>query len=212
MTYNMLLNLEKINEWELSKTTCFVMGVFADLESWAIKYKTNDVENDDFYYLLYRNKILTDLPFLGSKSSISRSIKELEDKGIIKSINKNSNPAYCLTEKGMTWKRPSGTTNGAESIPKKSTPKKKKGSLSLSKKTRYDDTTSEYQILFTQKAKEYCSAEKIDNNEIIKCIDWHVSKGNTFVNWLSTFRTWCRNHKDFKSKSEDNSTLGKAAM
>ena len=205
MTYTMLLNLEKINEWDLSKTTCFVMGVFADLESWAIKYKTNNGENDDFYYLLYRNKILTDLPFLGSKSSISRSIKELEDKGIIKSINKHSNPAYCLTEKGLTWKR---NSTSSEPTQKQITPKTKKSTLSLTKKQRFDDAPLEYQKLVYQKANEHCKANNIDTNEVQKCIDWHVSKGNTFVNWLSAFRTWCRNLKKYNPNDGDNTTLG----
>jgi len=190
MTYTMLLNLEKINEWDLNKTTCFVMGVFADLESWAIKYKSNDGECDDFYYLLYRNKILTDLPFLGSVSSISRSIKELEDKGIIKSINKNSNPAYCLTEKGFEWKRvssPSQNQKKKESIQKP----KKKNRYSLSKKIRFDNTSDEYQKLIMEYSLAYCDKVGLDRGEYYKFVDWHVSKATLFANWTSAFRNWC---------------------
>ncbi len=210
MTYTMLLNLEKITEWKLGKNTCFVMGVFADLESWAIKYKSNDGEDDNFYYLLYRSKILADLPFLGSVSSVSRAIQELEDKGIIKSINKLSNPAYCLTEKGMEWKRKS--TGSTPNIPasKKNTTKTK-SKFSLGKKTRFDDTEDSYKNLVKEACLIYCIENKISTDEFENFIDWHVSKGNVFVNWLSAFRNWCKKAKQIKS-NDGESTLGKLEL
>lgn len=192
MTFTMLINLEKVIEWDLSKTTIFIMGAFADLESWAIKYKSNDAENDDFYYLLYRSKILKDLPFLGSASSVSRGIKELEDKGIIKSINKHSNPAYCLTEKGMTWKRKPDGGEKTPPSPKHKTPPKTKSKFSLGKKSRFDATSDEYRALIQQECLKYCSDNNASTEEFNSFIDWHVSKGSVFVNWLSAFRNWVR--------------------
>jgi hypothetical protein len=199
MTYMMLLNLEKILEWELGKTTAFVMGVFADLESWADKTVIEEDGEPEVYYTLYRSKVIADLPFVGSKSSVSRAIGELEEKGIIVSTNKNSTPAYRLTEKGMEWKRKPGT--GAAPEQKK---EKQSGVFSLGKKTRAEKLSPDYYKLLQQEARNICNTQGIPFEEFGKFFDHHASKGNAFVNWLSAFRNWTRNYKRFNPDAGEN--------
>lgn len=192
MTYTMLMNLEKILEWKLSKTTAFVMGVFADLESWADKTVIEEDGSHEVYYTLYRSKILADIPFIGSKSSISRAIVELEEKGIIASTNKHTTPAYRLTEKGLEWKRKPGTSTSS-----KKQPEKKGGKFSLGKLAKADQLTPEYYNLLQLEAKKICDAQGIPFDEFGKFIDHHASNGRSFINWLSAFRNWVRNYKKF---------------
>jgi len=206
MTFGMYTNLQKVNEWKLQLRTIHVMGIFADLESWATPHKSNDVNDDNIYYLLYREKILAELPFLGSVSTISRSIKELEDKGIVKCINKNTTPAYCLTEKGLSWKRKpeiKKNANDSESkSPKLIVPKDKKShKFQLTKKTALVDLPDGYieRDLYTA-CLEVAQRQGIVNGklEYEKFIEHNSMIGGTWVNWLSAFSSWCRKHKELQ--------------
>lgn len=212
MTYIGILNFQKMFDWKLSSSASFLMCAFADLESWAVRYKSEDKESDDIYYLLYRKKILKDLPVLGSVSSVSRGIRELEDKGIIKSINKHSTPAYCLTVKGLEWKRrveatdqtpPPEESKDAEKPPNKK-PKTVKKGFSLERSTTVDNLNSEYYQKLRDKCLSICVEKHIDKEEFDKFIDWHSSKGNGYKNWLSAFRNWSRNCKKYSGDESAN--------
>lgn len=100
MTYNIAINQLKMMEWDLSFKACAILHKMVDLSSWAdaihVEKKT--------YYVLYRNKMLEELPCLGAAlSTVSKYIQELEQKKIIESINKSTVPAYRLTAKGREW-------------------------------------------------------------------------------------------------------------
>ena len=206
MTWWMCTNLKKVNEWKLKQRTILVMGIFADLENWATPHKSNDVTDNNIYYLLYREKIHVELPFLGSISTISRSIKELEDKGIIKSINKNTTPAYCLTEKGLTWKRRANiSSNDGDSKPKNTTPKQSHKSpikMALGKKVAIGDLGKEYVALLYTSCMKMGLEKGIINprEEFDKFIEHHSKMGNKFANWLAAFSTWCRKRKELDKK------------
>lgn len=196
MTYWGIINYEKLMEWKLGKTTVLLMPLFADLESWATRIKSDD-DSEEVYYLLFREKILEELPFLGSISSISRGIKELEDKGIIKCIHKNSTPAYCLTEKGFSWKRKSKSSeepNDAESKKTKARISKEKNPLFLGKPTKLKMLNPEYMKLLKEYCMELCDKLKIPKSEFDVFLDWHASKGSAFEDWKSAFRNWGRLH------------------
>jgi hypothetical protein len=205
MTYWGIINYEKLMEWKLGKTTVLLMPLFADLESWATRVKT-DEDSDEVYYLLFREKILEELPFLGSISSISRAIKELEDKGIIKCIHKNSTPAYCLTQKGLSWKRKPKTseeTNGAEPKKTKARIAKEKHPLFLAKKTKAKDLTE----TFIKNLQTYCHAyaekTKIPKFQFEAFMDDRASKGVAYEDWASAFRTWCRKYSEYRLMEEN---------
>lgn len=207
MTYFGLINYQKAIDWDLGKTTVHLMPVFSDLESWANPVKPNDPEDNRPYYLLYREKILKDIPYLGSLTSISRSILELETKEIIESINKHYAPAYRLTEKGLSWKRKPETENpnGGESAeqpqPPKTAPKKerKKNKFALTTPQRAEDLSKEYMDDLFQASMKVALAKNIKNpkDEFENFLLHHSKKGNKWANWLSAFQTWCNNYKKF---------------
>jgi len=206
MTYFGLINYQKALDWDLGKTTVHLMPVFSDLESWANPVKPNDPEDNRPYYLLFQKKILKDIPYLGSVTSISRSILELETKGIIESINKHYAPAYRLTEKGLSWKRKPEieNTNGGESaepLPQPKTPPKerKKNKFALSSLKRVEDLSKEYMDDLFQAAMNMALKNNMPNakEEFEKFLEHHSKKGNKWANWLSAFSTWCRNSKKF---------------
>ncbi|MFH0710150.1 MAG: hypothetical protein V2A75_08090 [Pseudomonadota bacterium] len=217
MTFAMCINLQKVNEWKLRLRTIPVMGVFADLESWATRHKSNDVNDDNIYYLLYREKILAELPFLGSVSTISRSIKELEDKGIIKCINKNTTPAYCLTEKGISWKRKpeikKNANDGESKPPKLTAPKDKKPhKFQFTKKTALVDLPAGYieHDLYTACLEAAQRLGVVNGRlEYEKFIEHNSMIGGAWVNWLSAFSSWCRKHKELqKNQNGDDDERG----
>lgn len=208
MTYNSIINNEKMTEWKLGATTGYVMAVFADLESWATRLKSNDADDDNVYYLLYREKILKDLPYLGSVTSISRALKELESKDIIKCIHKNSTPAYCLTAKGLGWKRkPDAEKNANDGdLPpdeKKDTKAPKAFKFQLSRSTGLDKLSLEYMEKLFPKCMEIGAKYELGNaaqcKEEFEKFLLHYSKvGSKFANWSSAFSIWCDNHRKFK--------------
>jgi len=206
MTYFGLINYQKAIDWDLGKTTVHLMPIMADLESWANPVKSNDPEDNRPYYLLYREKILKDVPYLGSVSSISRSILELETKGIIECINKHYAPAYRLTEKGFTWKRKpeSENPNDGESPEQTAQPKtpskeRKKNKFVLPSKKRAEDLSKEYMDDLFKSAIDMANKRNIPNakEEFEKFLEHHSKHGNKWANWLSAFSTWCRNNKKF---------------
>lgn len=216
MTYFGLINYQKAIDWDLGKTTVHLMCVFADLESWANAVKSNDPEDNRPYYLLYREKILKDVPYLGSVSSISRSILELETKGIVECINKHYAPAYRLTEKGLSWKRKpeNENPNDGESSeqppqPKPTPPKeRKKNKFALSSKKRVEDLSKEYMSDLFQSAMQMAIKHNIPNakEEFEKFLEHHSKNGNKWANWLSAFSTWCRNNKKFNEPNVGENT------
>lgn len=161
--------------------------------------------NDKTYTVLYRNMILKQIPhFKISTRTLSTAIKELEDSGLIECINKNTVPAYITTTKADSY---NFLPNGGEFEISENEPKKEKKQqlLSLGKKTRLDKTTDAYKKLLQEKAKEFSEKNNIEFTETFQSfLDYHTAKGNTNVNWLSAYRTWCRNKIKWDSKNNSN--------
>ncbi len=206
MTYFGLINYQKAIDWDLGKTTVHLMCVFADLESWANAVKSNDPEDNRPYYLLYREKILKDVPYLGSVSSISRSILELETKGIVECINKHYAPAYRLTEKGLSWKRKpdSENPNGGESSEQPQQPKtpqkeRKKNKFALASPKRVEDLSKEYMDDLRKSCIDLAIRYEIQTPQNIfeDFLLHHSKKGSRWANWFSAFVTWCKKNKEF---------------
>lgn len=219
MTYFGLINYQKALDWDLGKTTVHLMPVFSDLESWANPVKPNDPEDNRPYYLLFQKKILKDIPYLGSVTSISRSILELETKGIIESINKHYAPAYRLTEKGLSWKRKpeSENANGGESaeplLPQPKVPHKKerkKNEFALATPQRAEDLSKDYADKLFQACIKMALAKNIPNpqREFEKFMLNHSQKGNKWANWKSAFQTWCIRYDEFNKPNGGESDNG----
>jgi len=201
MIWGAYTNYQKVNEWKLKLRTIHVMHVFANLENWATPCKSDNIDDKNMYYLLYREKILSELPFLGSISTISRCIKELEEKDIIKSINKNTAPAYCLTAKGLEWKnkmKSEKMPNVGEMVGSKSKQKnkieRKIHPFSLSKKCMLDECSNEYLEQLQNAAYKKCDEKKIPHVEYNRFVKYYLKVDRQYRNWLLAFSDWCENY------------------
>lgn len=201
MTYHVCLNIKKMVEWDISSNSAIMMGIFSDLESWANKDIVEVAGVQEIYYRLYVAKILEDVPVFGSRSSVGRCIKELEDKGLIDSINKKTRkPGYRLTEKGMTWKRnPNSSPNDyGENISHGKT--KEKDFFHLDAEVEYRSLTETYKQKLHQVMLELCDEHKIEKTEINQFVLKNDARGAKYKNWKSAFRTWIGFEKKFEKK------------
>ena len=126
-----------------------------------------------------------------------------------KSINKNTTPAYCLTEKGMEWKRkPDAQKNSngtaVKKLASKKQPHKEQSKFQFHKKTAFHDLDKTFIAggLHTSCIK-IAGELKIMNPsaEYEKFILHNSAVGCAWFNWLSAFRNWCNNHHQLQKKS-----------
>jgi len=196
-------------EWNLTFKACALFAKMVDLATWATAVTTDDGE---VYYILYRTKMHEELPCLGSSvTTISKYIKELEDKKLIESIQKKTRPAYRLTAKGKEWVSEKTNTNVGEnkkSKKKEISPEKEKEdgkfTFNLKKKSEYINLSTLYKENLRLACQVYAEKEKIDLEEVGYFIDWHSSKGTLFKDWGAGFKSWCRKHKEFRGRSNSN--------
>lgn len=207
MTYWLNINQNKAIEWGLTPNEAITMCVFADLESWADKLRSRDKDDDDFYYVLYLNKIVKQTPLLGSRQTAGRAVARLEELGIIKSINKHSRPAYALTEKGLSWKKMSysdekpndGETAPAPKLPKEPKPPKKQNKYVLAHKERFEFLNKEYVADLFASCIKMATDKNIPNpkERFEEFAEHHSKHGNKFSNWRMAFGTWLRKYEKF---------------
>lgn len=207
MTYFLHINTQKMIEFGLNFNQAAVMCVFADLESWATKYRSDDKNDQEFYYMLYLSKLQSELPMLGSTSTISRAVTKLESIGLIKSINKNTTPAYALTEKGLSWKKMSYSDekpNGGETAPTPKLPKetkspKKQNKYVLAHKERFEFLNKEYVADLFAACIKMATDKNIPNpkERFEEFAEHHSKHGNKFSNWRMAFGTWIRKYEKF---------------
>ncbi len=203
MTYSIYINQKKAMEWDLSLKAAVLLSQMSILHSWAKPV----VYDDETYFMLFRAKIAKELPILGkSKATISSYIRELEDKELIESIDKNSTPAYRLTSKGNEWTSDSTNTDEGENqkeeeIAPEKEKKRKRPYFSLSKPTIYEDLSEEYKKNLVEACKIRAEKEGLDLSEVGEFVNWHASKGTLFKDWSRGFVTWCKKHEDFKNRA-----------
>jgi len=193
MTYNIAINQVKAIEWDLSLRACCGMSKFVDLSTWA----TPVIVESKVYYILYRSKLLEEIPIVGKSLSVaSKIIKELEEKEIIESINKSTTPAYRLTDKGLEWVSDTKKekTKGAE---KKDSSKKEKFTFRLKRELEFDDLSREYTDFLKAGCEIYAKENGISQIEYTDFVNQKKSVGKAHKDWASAFKTWCSNAKKF---------------
>lgn len=197
MTYAVHLNQVKIIEWNLSFKAAALLSQMSVLSSWAKPVS----KNGEVYYILYRKKILKELPTLGrSVATISKYIKELEDKGLIESINKNIDPAYRLSEKGKEWV---SSTNEVKK--NENSQKDEEFTFDLKKKSSYDQLSEEYLFYLSVCCKNYAKEVNIPEDEYESFIDYYAARGTLYKNWGKAFKSWCHKYKkDNPKNSKDD--------
>lgn len=98
------INFYRSNEWKLSINEIAIMAIVSDLNAYAhfvASYETNGGEN---YYAINRKEVLIHLPCIFySVSTVSRALKKIEEKHIVKSMKIGRVKAYCITDKGSLW-------------------------------------------------------------------------------------------------------------
>ncbi len=194
MTYHINMNIVKMTEWSITYNEGSVLYKIIELPKWANKI---NVDGDE-YYLLYRNKLLEEIPPLGTTRTISRIYKNLESKGLIKSVLKNTTPAYRVTEKGLEW---------METKPKyiHSKEEKSRPTFRLEVLTEYDDLEEKYIEFLEHGAKDYCKTHRYPTNIYDDFVNFNKANGNSYKNWASAFKSWCSKAKKLKKKNTGNS-------
>lgn len=170
-----------------------------------LSYATIKVVDGKNYFVLYKNYILKHIPQFKIKShTLATALSELETSGLLESIDKNSEPAYCFTQKADKYI--TGTfapaNDGVEVEPQKS--KKKEPLFSLRKAVEAHALSVEYFKLLKKHSHDICQKENIDKDEFGKFIDHHNAKGTKLKNWLSAFRNWIRNYKKWNANGGEN--------
>lgn len=192
MTYTIQLNQLKIVEWALSLKAAVLLSKMTSLSSWAKPI----TKNGEVYFVLYRHKMIQELPILGStEATISKYIKELEDKDLIEAINKNLEPAYRLTEKGKEW-----ISDKKEAKENQNSKKNEKFTFDLIKNTAYDQLTQEYLSYLSTACKTYARDNSIPEDEYHTFVDYYTAKGSRYKNWGKAFKCWCNKYKKDNAK------------
>lgn len=205
------LDIGFMQEWDISTNAGIILSHLVQFPKWAtilpysetIKEDTlQNINKDEYYknpfYLCYLKKIINDIPILpSSKSSITKYIKELEEKEMIEYIRKNSTPAIRLTQKGKSWGEFQYLTKTKEHIEVK-----EKNSFNLSRQSNYENLSKEYKEKLKIKCVGYSKKRQIPETEFEKFVAYHRSKGSKYINWLMAYVTWCNNYSKWNKTNE----------
>jgi hypothetical protein len=174
----------------------------------ALPYIEQVMIESERYTVLYQKMILSQIPhFIKSKRTLSRSISELVDAGLIKSNGNNMLPAYTFTDKGLSYITSNAKNELQESVVKNNKIRKKP-ILSLLKKTRLEDLKQEYLEILSERSRVMSQKHKVPFSEFDIFLEHHSKNGNKFANWLSAYSTWCRNYKKYHTNDGENGTRG----
>lgn len=180
----------------VSVSSAIVFDVIVKLMSHSQIQKV--VFDDGIYTVIYRNMILLQLKYFKiSTRTLSDALRELEDAGLIESINKNTTPAYRTTQKADEYNflPKNGEFSVAQNNPQKN---KKEQLFSLHFNTTLEKITDEYKNLLKKKCFEYSTKQGIDFKATFEHFwDYHSAKGSKFKNWFSAYKNWCRTSKRF---------------
>jgi len=136
MRYTLSVNQSKCQEWGINLAQGALFDLLNQASSWA---ETANVD-DEVYYWVSRNKVLDEIPLAYNKAdTVYRSLKVLEQKGLIHYTKQGKKDLIKLTEKGKSW-NVFGTTQGDAKLGNKSeSPKNSEiDSSKLGNKSRYN--------------------------------------------------------------------------
>jgi hypothetical protein len=187
MRYNININNKKAVEWGLNIQQAYLFVFFYELPSWA-----NSITYEgETYFFASKNKALEEMPLLTNKrDTMYRYYKQIEDKGLIKSVKFEGKDYVCLTEKGKQW--------NWESEPSEKNPNKvgKKSESPSEKNPTYNNTinnnnTSNNNIPAFEDFIKYALNEKPKaNREQLKLKykawkenNWKDGNGKKIKNW-----------------------------
>jgi hypothetical protein len=110
-TYNIHLNMIKVQEWKISLSQATLFDLYSKSTSWA----TEIIHEGLTYYWCARTKVIQEIPVLTNKpDTVYRLTKELAAAGLIMYEKIQGKDCIRLTEKGKSWnseKNPSKAQN-----------------------------------------------------------------------------------------------------
>lgn len=110
-TYNIHLNMIKVQEWKINLSQATLFDLYSKSTSWA----TEIIHEGLTYYWCARTKVIEEIPVLTDKpDTVYRLTKELAASGLIMYERINGKDCIRLTEKGKSWnseKNPSKVQN-----------------------------------------------------------------------------------------------------
>jgi DNA-directed RNA polymerase beta subunit len=208
MLFNVYQNVFMAEKEDISINAVTVHNAIYQLL--ALSYIDKIMVDNKVYGVLYSNTLIESLKIhkIG-KNTLSKALGELKSSDLIECVNQHTAPAYRLTEKTNIYFA-SFKTNGGENDAEVQIQNKRKPALfSLGKKTKYEKTTKDYKKLLQEKSKDISIQFNREHKETFeRFIDYHVSKGNSFANWLSSYRNWCRNAVVYESKNIKSEMYG----
>jgi hypothetical protein len=204
MLYSLFINQKMCEDEQLSLNAVIVFEVIKQLSN--LTYIQKKTSQNRIYTVLYRNMILDQIPHFKIKErTLGSAISELLEAGFIESLLSDKTPAYTFTEKADRYISSIKPNEGDLVFEQKT---KKQPLFSLSKKTKATHLAPEYYKLLKEHSLVYGIKASVPKEEFDKFIDYHSSKGTEFENWLSAWRTWCRNYKKFNPNGGEKSTMG----
>lgn len=203
MLYNLYVNQKMCETENISWKAGVIFEVLKQLAN--LTYTTKIMINDEVYAVLHNNFILAQIPIVPIKSrTLSTTLRELKEAGLIKSDDNNMRPAYAFTSKADLY-----ISFNNENIKIPPVSKSKKQPLyALVKPTRVENLKPEYLKSLQVGCVDMCKKRAIPIEEYAKFIEFHSKKGSIFANWLSAFSTWCRNYKKFNPNGGESSSRG----
>lgn len=202
MLFALRINQKMAQDEKISINAAIVFETIYQLS--RLSYANIKIVNGKNYFVTYKSYILQHIPLFSIKSrTLSTAIGELEKSGLLESIDKGSEPAYCFTQKADKYITSSFAPANDGVIPQIKSPKKQP-LFSLPKALDANGLSDEYMRLLMQHAADVLKEEKMDKDEFGKFIDHHNAKGTKFKNWLSAFRNWVRNYKKWNTNGGEN--------
>lgn len=204
MLYNIYINQKMCESEGISINAVIIFEVIKQLSN--LTYIQKKTHEDRIYTVLYQNMILNQIPFCNIKSrTLTRAVKELKDAELIDTLDSTKCPAYAFTSKSDKYISSIQKPNGGEIVVEKN---RKQPLFALARPMKAIELKEDYYKLLRTHSLNVCEQQKIPKEEFDKFFDHHASKGNKFENWLSAFRTWCRNYKKFNANVAESNDRG----
>lgn len=201
MLFGLFINQKMCESENISINAAIVFEVIKQLST--LTYITKKTHENKIFTVLYANMILDQIPHFNIKErTLSKAIAELKEANLIEALDGTKMPAFAFTEKSNSYISSIKPNDGEFTTEVKS---KKQPLFTLNKPTKASDLKEQYYTLLKQHGLAICSQMGVPHDEFDTFIDYHSGKGNKFANWLSAFRTWCRNYKKWNKSNDGES-------
>lgn len=204
MIFELRLNQKMGIQENISANAVIVFSVMQTLSS--LTYVEKNMIDNEMYIVMHQNFILQQVPlFVKSRTTLWRAMDELISAGLVKAISNSQKPMFAFTKKADSYLS-NYVSKILDNIPQSQT--SKKPLFTLNRATTIDKLSKEYYTLLKKHAESMCVSDGISVDEFAKFVDYHVSKGTRFKNYLSAFRNWIRQYKKYNPNVGESNANG----